>query len=84
MCIRGPQICVGYWKNPQATKDAITPDGWLKTGDIAIERDGWFWIVDRKKELIKVNGLQVAPAELEAALLECDDVDDAGVVGITL
>ncbi|KAL1957003.1 hypothetical protein VTO42DRAFT_6492 [Malbranchea cinnamomea] len=84
MCIRGPQVCAGYWKNEKATTEAITPDGWLKTGDIAIVRDGWFWIVDRKKELIKVNGLQVAPAELEAVLLENNDIEDAGVVGITI
>ncbi|KAK2745557.1 hypothetical protein FQN57_003682 [Myotisia sp. PD_48] len=84
MFIRGPQICVGYWRNEEATKDSISPDGWLKTGDVAIVRNGWFWIVDRKKELIKVNALQVAPAELEAVLLEHQEIADAGVVGITL
>ncbi|PGH11413.1 hypothetical protein AJ79_04914 [Helicocarpus griseus UAMH5409] len=84
MYIRGPQVCMGYWKNKKATKEALSPDGWLRTGDVAIVRDGWFWIVDRKKELIKVNGLQVAPAELEAVLLEFNQIADAAVVGITI
>ncbi|RMZ73038.1 4-coumarate- ligase 2 [Pyrenophora seminiperda CCB06] len=81
---QGPNICLGYWRNPQATKATFTEDGWLKSGDVAVARNGWFWIVDRKKELIKVNGLQVAPAELEAALLEFDPIADAAAVGITL
>ena len=80
--IRGPNVCLGYWRNEAATRDAISPDGWLKTGDVMVVRDGWFCVVDRKKELIKVNGLQVAPAELEAVLLEHDDIADAGVVGV--
>ncbi|KAJ9636298.1 hypothetical protein H2201_007843 [Coniosporium apollinis] len=84
MYVRGPQVCLGYWKNEQATKETLSPDGWLKTGDVAIVKDDWFWIVDRKKELIKVNALQVAPAELEAVLLEHDEVADAAVCGITL
>ncbi|KAK2783857.1 hypothetical protein FQN53_008919 [Emmonsiellopsis sp. PD_33] len=84
MYIKGPQVCMGYWKNQQATKEALSPDGWLRTGDVAIVKNGWFWIVDRKKELIKVNGLQVAPAELEAVLLEYKKIADAAVVGITI
>ncbi|PQE08981.1 4-coumarate- ligase 2 protein [Rutstroemia sp. NJR-2017a WRK4] len=83
--IRGPQVCLGYWKNEKATKESITSDRWLKTGDVAVRDErGWFWIVDRMKELIKVNGLQVAPAELEAVLLTHDDIADAAVVGLTL
>lgn len=82
--IRGPNICLGYWKNEQATRESLDADGWLKTGDVAIARGDLFWIVDRKKELIKVNALQVAPAELEAVLLEHEDIEDAGVVGIKL
>ncbi|KAL5116307.1 hypothetical protein ACEQ8H_005765 [Pleosporales sp. CAS-2024a] len=82
--VRGPNICLGYWRNPQATKETISSDGWLKSGDVAIVKNGWFWIVDRKKELIKVNALQVAPAELEAVLLEFDPIADAAAVGITL
>jgi len=84
MHVKGPQICLGYWKNPSATKETLDNEGWLKTGDIAVVRDDNFWIVDRKKELIKVNALQVAPAELEAVLLEHESIADAAVVGITL
>lgn len=80
--IRGPNICMGYWRNEQATRETLDAQGWLRTGDVVIVRDNYFWIVDRKKELIKVNALQVAPAELEALLLEHADVADAGVVGI--
>ena len=82
--VRGPNICLGYWRNPYASKETLSPDAWLRTGDIAVCRNGWFWIVDRKKELIKVNALQVAPAELEAVLLEFDPIADAAAVGITL
>ncbi|KAK5117989.1 hypothetical protein LTR62_004033 [Meristemomyces frigidus] len=85
MYIRAPNVCLGYFKNEAATKDSIDPEGWLKTGDVAVvNKQGLFWIVDRKKELIKVNALQVAPAELEAVLLQHDDIADAAVVGITL
>ncbi|KAF2429041.1 4-coumarate-CoA ligase [Tothia fuscella] len=82
--VRGPQIMREYWKNPQATQDSLTSDGWFKTGDVAVTRDSKWWVVDRKKELIKVNGLQVAPAELKAVLLEHNDVADAAIVGITV
>ncbi|KXJ86808.1 4-coumarate-CoA ligase [Microdochium bolleyi] len=83
--VRGPQICMGYWRNEEATRESLDADGWLKTGDIAIcNKEGYFWIVDRKKELIKVNALQVAPAELEGVLLENEHVADAAVVGITI
>jgi 4-coumarate--CoA ligase len=75
----------GYWNKPDATKATITPDGWLRSGDVAyIDKDNHFFIVDRMKELIKVKGLQVAPAELEAMLLENADVQDAAVIGITV
>ncbi|KAF4966981.1 hypothetical protein FZEAL_10589 [Fusarium zealandicum] len=85
MLIRGPNVCLGYWRNEAATLESFDSDGYLKTGDIAVRDDkGFFWIVDRKKELIKVNALQVAPAELEATLLENNHVADAAVVGITL
>ncbi|KAK8151695.1 4-coumarate-CoA ligase [Phyllosticta citrichinensis] len=80
--LRGPNVCLGYWRNEQATRETLSADGWLRTGDIAVERNGFFWIVDRKKELIKVKGLQVAPAELEAVLLESPHVADAAVTGV--
>ena len=71
-----------YWKNPKATEETLTEDGWLKTGDIAyVDQEGCFFIVDRKKELIKVKGNQVAPAELEALLLEHPAIADVAVIG---
>lgn len=74
---------LGYWRNESATKASFDSEGFLKTGDVAIYDDkGWFWIVDRAKEIFKVNGFQVAPAELEAVLLENDDIADAAVCAL--
>ncbi|KAH7386115.1 4-coumarate-CoA ligase-like protein [Pyrenochaeta sp. MPI-SDFR-AT-0127] len=82
--VRGPNVMKGYWNKPDATRDTLTADGWLKTGDVAyVDGEGHFFIVDRKKELIKVKGLQVAPAELEAILLDHPEVQDAAVIGVT-
>lgn len=80
--IRGPQRMLGYWKNQNATREICTGDGWLKTGDIVVAKDDLWWVVDRKKEIMKVNGLQVAPTELEAVLLQHEHVSDVGVVGL--
>ncbi|PWY77496.1 acyl-CoA synthetase [Aspergillus heteromorphus CBS 117.55] len=81
--VRSQNIMKGYWKNPRATKETKTEDGWLKSGDIAyVDNDGKFHVVDRKKELIKVKGNQVAPAELEALLLEHPAVADVAVIGV--
>ncbi|CDZ96714.1 Acyl-CoA synthetase [Phaffia rhodozyma] len=83
MWIKGPNVMKGYLGNPEATRDTIDSDGWLKTGDIArVDPNGYFWLVDRRKELIKYNGHQVAPAELEILLLTHPGVADVGVVGI--
>ncbi|KAL1957752.1 hypothetical protein VTO42DRAFT_5595 [Malbranchea cinnamomea] len=81
--VRAPNIMRGYWGKPEATRDTLTPDGWLKTGDIGyVDDSGMFFIVDRKKELIKVKGNQVAPAELESLLLDHPAVADAAVIGV--
>ncbi|KFA67002.1 hypothetical protein S40285_06257 [Stachybotrys chlorohalonatus IBT 40285] len=90
--IAGPSIMRGYWRNPPATRQAFAVDGdgtkWLRTGDIAYVEEykpgTLFHIVDRCKELIKVHGYQVAPAELEALLVQRADVVDAAVVGVVL
>ena len=80
--IRGPQVMKGYLGDDEATAATLDDDGWLHTGDIGhADEDGWFFLVDRLKELIKVKGFQVAPAELEALLLEHPAVADAAVVG---
>lgn len=83
--LKGPNVMKGYWGRPDATCETITSDGWLKTGDIAyVDEEDHFFIVDRKKELIKVKGNQVAPAELEAILLDHEAVADAAVIGVTI
>ncbi len=81
--VRGPQVMKGYLNNPEATAATIDADGWLHTGDIAIVDDhDHITIVDRLKELIKYNGFQVAPAELEAVILTHPDVADVAVIGV--
>lgn len=81
--IKGPQVMQGYLNNAKATAETITDDGWLRTGDIAkIDADGYMFITDRLKELIKYKGFQVAPAELEATLVAMDGITDAAVIGI--
>lgn len=73
----------GYLNRPDATKDTIDPDGFLHTGDIAYyDEDEHIFVVDRLKELIKVKGFQVPPAELEALLLEHPNIADVAVIGI--
>ncbi|KAJ7708734.1 phenylacetyl-CoA ligase [Mycena rosella] len=82
LCVRGPQLFLGYLGNAQATKDAFDADGFLLTGDIGdMTADGYFHIVDRLKYMIKNKGYQISPAEIEAHLLSLELVDDAGVVG---
>jgi acyl-CoA synthetase (AMP-forming)/AMP-acid ligase II len=79
--IRGPQVMVGYLNNPEATAAIFDNKGWLKTGDVGyVDDDGYFFLVDRLKELIKYKGYQVAPAELEALLVTHPAVADAAVV----
>lgn len=79
---RGPQITMGYLNNPKATAEGY-PDGWLRTGDQAmINSEGLVTITDRIKELIKVKGIGIAPAELEDLLLGHPDVEDCAVISI--
>ena len=81
VCVRGPQVMLGYLNNPEATARTIDRDGWLHTGDVGYaDTDGHFYIVDRVKELIKYKGFQVAPAELEAIVLTHPAVSDAAVI----
>ncbi|KAF2398020.1 acetyl-CoA synthetase-like protein [Trichodelitschia bisporula] len=80
--LKGPIIFRSYHRNPTATNEAFTPDGWFRTGDVGVFRDGLFYIIDRKKELIKYKGLQVAPAELEDLLVSHPLILDAAVIGV--
>ncbi|KAJ5934087.1 hypothetical protein N7466_003634 [Penicillium verhagenii] len=86
LCVRGSTVTPGYYKNPEANADSFDSEGWYKTGDIAYcdEATRKWYIVDRKKELIKVRGFQVAPPELEAVLLSHPQIIDAAVIGITI
>ena len=81
LLVFGPQVMKGYWDNPDATRETLTDDGWLRTGDIvSADPDGYIRIHDRKKEMIKFKGYQVAPAELESLLMEHPGVRDAAVI----
>ena len=81
--VRGPQVMLGYWQNDRATKQTITPDGWLKTGDLAkCGPTGFYEIVDRKKDLIITSGFNVYPADVEQVLRECPEIQDVAVIGV--
>jgi len=81
--VRGPNVFAGYWNDAGATANALTSDGWLRTGDLAVaDDDGNLWIVDRSKDLIIVSGFNVYPAEVEEALLEHPGIAAAAVVGV--
>lgn len=80
--VRGPQAMLGYFKNSAATDEMVVRNGWVRTGDVGhYDEQGFFFITDRLKELIKVKGFQVPPAELEAILRDHPKVLDAAVVG---
>ncbi|WP_150303760.1 long-chain-fatty-acid--CoA ligase [Pseudomonas saliphila] len=83
LCVKGPQVMLGYWQRPDATEEAIDQDGWLKTGDIAvIENDGFVCIVDRKKDLVIVSGFNVYPNEIEDVVAAHPKVANAAVIGV--
>jgi long-chain acyl-CoA synthetase len=80
LIVQGPQVMQGYWKAPQATAETLR-DGWLYTGDIGfLDAEGYVTITDRKKEMIKFKGFSVAPAQIEALLLEHPAVADVAVI----
>jgi len=83
LVLKGPQVMLGYLDDPEETAECLSPNGWLRTGDMAFyDENGYFFITDRLKELIKVRGYPVAPAELEELLLTHPDVRDAAVIGV--
>ncbi len=82
IAIRGPNVMKGYWARPEATAEAI-PDGWLRTGDLArCDADGFYFIVDRKKDVVIRGGFNVYPREIEEVLYEHPAVAEAAVIGI--
>lgn len=82
--VKGPCMMLGYLDNPEETAAAIDSDGWLKSGDIAYSRQGLWYIIDRKKDILKVRGWQVAPSELEAILLTHPQIAAVAVIGAPL
>jgi long-chain acyl-CoA synthetase len=81
--VRGPQVMSGYFENDSETRVVLTPDGWLNTGDLAeMDKDGFFYIVDRKKDLILYGGLNIYPSEIESVLDQHPCVAESAVVGI--
>ncbi|HEY6528723.1 MAG TPA: AMP-binding protein [Cellvibrionaceae bacterium] len=83
LCVKGPQVMLGYWQQPEETKKVMLPGGWLKTGDIAqIQADGHIKIVDRKKDMIIVSGFNVYPNELEDVLCSHPCVLESAVIGV--
>ena len=83
LCVKGPQVMRGYWKRPKDTAEVLTPDGWLKTGDIAyMDEKGYFRITDRKKDMILVSGFNVYPNEIEGVVAMHPGVLEAAAVGV--
>ncbi len=83
LCVRGPQVMRGYWNRPEETTAVFTADGWLRTGDIArMDADGFFYIVDRKKDMILVSGFNVYPNEIETVVEAHPGVRECAAVGV--
>jgi len=83
LCIRGPNVMVGYYNQPEETRRATTEDGFLRTGDIArMEPNGHIRIVDRKKDMINVNGFNVFPNEIENVVSTCPGVVECAAIGV--
>jgi long-chain acyl-CoA synthetase len=83
IAIRGHNVMKGYWNKPEATEEVLSADGWFRTGDMArVDEDGYFFIVDRKKDLIIRGGYNVYPREIEEVLYEHPAVREAAVVGV--
>jgi long-chain acyl-CoA synthetase len=83
ICIRGPQVMVGYWEQPDETAKVMLPDNWFKTGDIGrMDEQGYIYIEDRKKDMILVSGFNVYPNEIEGVVVELEGVLEAAAIGI--
>lgn len=83
LCVKGPQVMQGYWNRPEETANVLSDDGWLKTGDVAkMDGNGFFYIVDRIKDMILVSGFNVYPNEIENVIVEHEGVLECGVIGV--
>lgn len=84
LCVRGPQVMAGYWKRPDETAKVMTPDGFLKSGDIArMDENGFVYLIDRKKDMILVSGFNVYPNEVEQVIGTMPEVNEVGVIGVS-
>jgi long-chain acyl-CoA synthetase len=83
LCIKGPQVMKGYWQRPEETANVIDSDGWLHTGDLAkMDANGFFYIVDRKKDMILVSGFNVYPNEVEDVIAGLEGVLEVAAIGV--
>jgi long-chain acyl-CoA synthetase len=83
LCIKGPNVMLGYWKNPEATAQVFDADGYLRTGDVAfMDADGWIHIVDRTKDMLLCSGYNVYPRVIEEAIYTHPSVNEACVIGV--
>jgi long-chain acyl-CoA synthetase len=83
IAIRGHNVMKGYWNKPEATAEVVSDDGWFRTGDIGrVDEDGYFYVVDRKKELVIRGGYNVYPREIEEVFYEHPAVREAAVIGV--
>jgi acyl-CoA synthetase (AMP-forming)/AMP-acid ligase II len=83
ICVRGPDVFAGYWRAPGQTSDALAADGWLRTGDLArVDREGYIFIVDRRKEMLVSGGFNVYPSEVESVLAQHPAVYEVCVIGV--
>ncbi|MGH8636567.1 MAG: AMP-binding protein [Burkholderiales bacterium] len=81
--VRGPNVMRRYWNDPSATEQALSPDGWFRTGDLArVDGDGYYWIIGRSKDVIISGGENIYPAELENVLADCPAIAESAVLGV--
>ena len=82
ICVRGPNVMLGYWRNPEATEEAFFPGGWLRTGDIGQIRDGLLFLASRKRDMIIRGGENIYPLEIENRIEDFPAVEEVAVVGV--
>lgn len=83
ICLKGPQVMEGYWQRPEETAEVMLPGGWLRTGDVGrMDKDGFVYIEDRKKDMILVSGFNVYPNEVENVVVEMDGILEAAAIGV--
>jgi long-chain acyl-CoA synthetase len=83
ICVKGPNVMKGYWKQPEATREALTADGYFRTGDVGyMDEDGYVYIVDRTKDMLLVGGFNVYPRSIEEAIYQHPSVEEASVIGV--